>query len=108
MLLDARGLSVAFIKKHRERINTMDSKSKTEAMRETAEDTMDNLRETGEEIQNRMGEFWETSKEKATQYARVTDQAIREKPYQAIGIALGIGLLTGLLINRSRSYNGED
>ena len=34
--------------------------------------------------------------------AKTTDEALREHPYQAIGIAFGVGLLIGLLAMRSR------
>jgi len=32
--------------------------------------------------------------------AKATDRLIRENPYQSLGIALGIGILLGVLINR--------
>lgn len=35
--------------------------------------------------------------------ARATDKAVREHPYQAVGIAFGIGLLAGILLAKSRS-----
>ena len=34
--------------------------------------------------------------------AKATDRVIRENPYQSIGVAFGIGLLIGILINRNR------
>jgi len=34
--------------------------------------------------------------------AKATDEAIREHPYQAIGIAFGAGVLIGVLAARSR------
>jgi len=34
--------------------------------------------------------------------AKAADKAVREHPYQAIGIALGFGVLIGLLVSRSR------
>ena len=34
--------------------------------------------------------------------AKATDKAVREHPYQAIGIAFGVGLLIGVLAARSR------
>ncbi|MDB6130537.1 MAG: hypothetical protein JWM04_1644 [Verrucomicrobiales bacterium] len=37
---------------------------------------------------------------KACASARATDRYVRARPYESIGIALGIGLLLGLLINR--------
>jgi len=38
--------------------------------------------------------------EQAMNGARATDRAIREYPYQSIGIAFGVGLLLGILVNR--------
>jgi ElaB/YqjD/DUF883 family membrane-anchored ribosome-binding protein len=38
--------------------------------------------------------------ERAVAGAKATDKAIREHPYQSIGIAFGIGLLLGVLANR--------
>ena len=35
--------------------------------------------------------------------AKATDKAVRQHPYQAIGIAFGLGLLTGVLVTRSGS-----
>lgn len=34
--------------------------------------------------------------------AKATDKAVREHPYQAIALAFGVGLLTAILIARSR------
>jgi ElaB/YqjD/DUF883 family membrane-anchored ribosome-binding protein len=34
--------------------------------------------------------------------AKATDRVVREHPYQAIGIAFGVGLLIGVLAARSR------
>ena len=34
--------------------------------------------------------------------ARATDRTVREHPYQAIGLAMTLGLITGLLLARSR------
>jgi ElaB/YqjD/DUF883 family membrane-anchored ribosome-binding protein len=38
--------------------------------------------------------------EKAVAGAKATDKAIREHPYESIGIAFGIGFLIGILVNR--------
>ena len=34
--------------------------------------------------------------------AKATDKAVRERPYQAIGIAFGVGLLIGVLATRCK------
>ena len=34
--------------------------------------------------------------------ARATDKAVREHPYQAIGVAFGLGVLIGVLVSRCR------
>jgi ElaB/YqjD/DUF883 family membrane-anchored ribosome-binding protein len=45
-------------------------------------------------------EAWNTVQEKAVAGAKATDEVIREHPYQAIGIAFGIGALVGFLLSR--------
>ena len=40
--------------------------------------------------------------EQTVNAAKATDKVVREHPYQAIGIAFGIGLLVGVLAARSR------
>jgi len=39
-------------------------------------------------------------KEKTVAAAKATDHVIREHPYQSIGVALGAGLLIGVLVGR--------
>jgi ElaB/YqjD/DUF883 family membrane-anchored ribosome-binding protein len=58
------------------------------------------LRERFEAAQERFGELYQGAKQKVTAGARRADEAIRENPYQSIAIALGIGVLAGLLIGR--------
>jgi ElaB/YqjD/DUF883 family membrane-anchored ribosome-binding protein len=41
-------------------------------------------------------------KDKAVAGAKATDESIREHPYQAIGIAIGVGALVGFLLGRRR------
>jgi ElaB/YqjD/DUF883 family membrane-anchored ribosome-binding protein len=56
--------------------------------------------ERGKEICGRV-------REKAVAGAKATDEAVHEHPYQAIGIALGVGALVGYLIGRRCSRKGE-
>ncbi len=42
----------------------------------------------------------ERVKEKTVEAAKATDHVIREHPYQSIGVALGVGVLIGVLVGR--------
>ena len=44
----------------------------------------------------------ERLEEKTAAAAKAADKIVREHPYQAIGIAFGIGLLAGVVAMRSR------
>ena len=44
-------------------------------------------------------------REKAVEEARTADQAVREHPYQTIGIAMLVGAVVGLLLVRPRATN---
>ena len=56
--------------------------------------------EKGKEIYGRV-------KDKAVEGAKATDKAVHEHPYQAIGIALGVGALVGYLIARRCSRKDD-
>jgi ElaB/YqjD/DUF883 family membrane-anchored ribosome-binding protein len=46
-------------------------------------------------------------REKAIESARAADETVRENPYQAIGIAFGVGALLGYLAARQCSRNDD-
>lgn len=46
--------------------------------------------------------LYQRLQDKTVSAAKATDKAVREHPYQAIGIALGVGLLIGMLASRKR------
>lgn len=64
------------------------------------ESSMAALRERFETAQERLGELYAGAKRKVVAGAKYTDGAIRENPYQSLAIALGIGLVAGVLIGR--------
>ena len=74
-----------------------------ELLRETANAVGDKAKK----VRERFSETLEAAKrtcrgleEKAREEAKATDKAIREHPYQSIGIALSVGLLIGVLVTR--------
>src|SRR5262245_44561470 len=66
-----------------------DMSERGSAARERLSAALDTARETQRRLQ-----------ERAVEGARATDRIIRENPYQAVGIALGVGLLIGVLATR--------
>jgi ElaB/YqjD/DUF883 family membrane-anchored ribosome-binding protein len=46
-------------------------------------------------------------RDKAVAGAKATDEAVRENPYKAIAIGVGVGALLGFFIGRRRSRKGE-
>jgi ElaB/YqjD/DUF883 family membrane-anchored ribosome-binding protein len=46
-------------------------------------------------------------RDKAVAGAKATDEAVREHPYQAIGIALGVGAIIGFLAARRCSRSSD-
>jgi ElaB/YqjD/DUF883 family membrane-anchored ribosome-binding protein len=47
-------------------------------------------------------ELCERLQDQTTAAAKATDRAVHEHPYQAVGIAFGVGLLAGILLARNR------
>jgi ElaB/YqjD/DUF883 family membrane-anchored ribosome-binding protein len=45
-------------------------------------------------------ETWDNLQEKAIAGAKATDQVIRDNPYKALGVALGVGVIIGYLLRR--------
>ncbi len=45
-------------------------------------------------------EIYGCAREKAVESAKAADAAVREHPYQAMGIAFGLGALLGYLVSR--------
>jgi ElaB/YqjD/DUF883 family membrane-anchored ribosome-binding protein len=67
---------------------------------EQSPDAMSALHARFEAAQERFGEFYAGARQKVVAGAKCTDTAIRENPYQALAIALGAGLLVGVLLGR--------
>lgn len=66
----------------------------------TGEAALAALRERFEAAQERLAACYDGAKTRVVDGARRTDHAIRENPYQALAIALGVGVLVGVLVGR--------
>lgn len=70
-------------------------------------DSADVLDEKGRQVRARLIEAIDAAKatcrrleDRALEGVRATDRAIREHPYQALGIAAAVGILIGVLVAR--------
>jgi ElaB/YqjD/DUF883 family membrane-anchored ribosome-binding protein len=46
-------------------------------------------------------------REQAVEGAKVADQTVRENPYQAVAIGVGVGAIVGYLVSRRCTRNGD-
>lgn len=68
--------------------------------RASCEATVEALRERLEAAQERLASFYQAAREKLSRGTKYTDETIRANPYQAIGVAVGVGVLAGVLLGR--------
>lgn len=71
-----------------------------DSLSEHSAEAMSALRVRFEAAQERLAEFYAGARQKVVAGAKCTDEAIRANPYQALAIALGAGLLVGVLLGR--------
>ena len=71
-----------------------------EATANVTESTVVEARNRLKHLLDSAGETYAQAKAKAIDGAKTADRTIRENPYQAIGIAFGLGALLGFLITR--------
>ncbi len=67
---------------------------------EHSDEAMGALRERFSAAQEKCSELFAGAREQVVAGARYTDQTIRTNPYQSLGVALGVGVLLGVLIGR--------
>jgi len=69
----------------------MEARNRVETEKGELGAKLENLIEKGKEVRERL-------QDQTAAAAKAADKAIREHPYQAVGIALGVGVLVGLLV----------
>ena len=75
----------------------------TDSLSEHSAETLTNLRERFGAAQERFTDLYQGAKKKVVAGAKYTDTTIRENPYQSLAVALGIGVLAGVIIGRRSS-----
>jgi ElaB/YqjD/DUF883 family membrane-anchored ribosome-binding protein len=70
------------------------------SLSEHSTDAMEKLRQRFGAAQARLSEFVDGAKRRVVDGAKCTDAAIRANPYQSLAIAVGVGLLFGVLVGR--------
>lgn len=63
-------------------------------------ETRETLKKRLQCAQERFGDVCCNAKEKVTAGAKLTDKTIRENPYESLAVALGVGILVGVLAGR--------
>jgi len=58
------------------------------------------LRDRFSAAQERFSDMYENTRKKVVAGAKATDETIRENPYQSIAVALGVGVVLGVLLGR--------
>jgi ElaB/YqjD/DUF883 family membrane-anchored ribosome-binding protein len=67
---------------------------------ERSPEILNNIRARFSDAKERFTDFYEGARKKVVAGARYTDTSIRENPYQALAIALGVGVLVGVVVGR--------
>jgi ElaB/YqjD/DUF883 family membrane-anchored ribosome-binding protein len=72
-----------------------------ESLSENSDEVIGALRQRYAAAQERLGYAYDSARKKVAEGAKYTDEAIRENPYQSIAVAIGVGLIAGVLLGRS-------
>lgn len=63
---------------------------------------LSDLKDRLSDARDKVGDMYAKARKNVIAGAKYTDETIREYPYYSIGIALGVGVLVGALLRRSR------
>lgn len=83
---------------------TEDAKALLAATGHLAEEKVVEARQRLSNALEKGKETWERVQDRAVQSAKAADETIREHPYQAIGVAFGVGALLGYLLTRRNHH----
>jgi ElaB/YqjD/DUF883 family membrane-anchored ribosome-binding protein len=67
---------------------------------EHAHNAAEEIQSVGAAALDRAKDLYQTAQTSVVKGARTADRTIRANPYQAVGVAFGVGLLVGFLMRR--------
>jgi ElaB/YqjD/DUF883 family membrane-anchored ribosome-binding protein len=76
-------------------------KMMADSVSEHTGEAVENLRARFGAAQERLSDLYDGAKKRVAAGAKCTDEAIRANPYQSLAIAVGVGVLIGVLVGRS-------
>jgi ElaB/YqjD/DUF883 family membrane-anchored ribosome-binding protein len=71
-----------------------------DSLSEHTSEAIGNLKDRFTAVQERFADAYDRTKKKVVAGAKYTDTTIRENPYQSIAIAMGLGVILGILVGR--------
>jgi len=71
-----------------------------DTVQETTREWTEKIKTAGQAAVEKIHGAYGVAQEKTIAGAKATDQAIRDNPYAALGIAFGCGILIGFLVKR--------
>jgi ElaB/YqjD/DUF883 family membrane-anchored ribosome-binding protein len=71
-----------------------------DSLTEHTSEALGALRDRFSAAHERFSDMYDHTKKKVIAGARATDETIRENPYQSIAVALGVGVVLGVLLGR--------
>jgi ElaB/YqjD/DUF883 family membrane-anchored ribosome-binding protein len=71
-----------------------------DSLSEHTSEAIGNLKDRFNAVQERFADAYDRTKKKVVAGAKYTDTTIRENPYQSIAIAMGVGVVLGILVGR--------
>jgi ElaB/YqjD/DUF883 family membrane-anchored ribosome-binding protein len=63
------------------------------------------LKDRLSDARDKMGDMYSQARKKVIAGAKYTDDTIREYPYYSIGVALGVGVLLGVVVGRAFNHD---
>jgi ElaB/YqjD/DUF883 family membrane-anchored ribosome-binding protein len=79
-----------------------------EDFRQTGQEWKEKARAAGSAAWNATRATYQQIQDKTVEYSKATDRVVREKPYVALGVVFGLGMIIGLLATSRKSCEEDE